>query len=68
MKNYFMFTMMNTKKLKQYNESNRKAQRSMKLKNGSTMCKSKTPSPRPLLGCARGTIFHADWPKDINEE
>ena len=47
MKNYFMFTMMNTKKLKQYNESNRKAQRSMKLKNGSTMRKSKTPSPRP---------------------
>lgn len=41
-----MFTMMNTKKLKQYNESNRKAQRSTKLKNGSTMCK--TPCPKPL--------------------
>lgn len=65
MKNYSMFMMRNTTKLKQYNESNRKAQRSMKLKNGSTMCK--TPSPRPLLGCARGNIFHADWPKDINE-
>ena len=38
-----MFMMMNTKKLKLYNESNGKAHRSMKFKNGITMCKCPKP-------------------------
>ena len=35
-----MFMMMNTKKLKLYNESSGKAHRSKKFKNGITMCKN----------------------------
>ena len=38
-----MYMMMNTKKLKLYNESNGKAHRSMKFKNGITICKIPKP-------------------------
>lgn len=41
-----MFTMMNTKYLTKLQRYNKKAKRTMKLNNRSTMCKA--PNPRPL--------------------